>query len=78
MLILAENVSTAMTGKKLVAKKEQFSPLMELMLMVQSQRVDILPTSLSMNRKCFCNFGLGSSTFFLLCCTSRNFEMKYT
>jgi hypothetical protein len=33
MLILAENVSIAMTRKKLVVKKDQFTLLMALMLM---------------------------------------------
>lgn len=77
MLILAENVSIAMTRKKLVVKKDWFSLLMALMLMARLQRVDILATSLSMKGKYFCNFCLCSYIFCLFCYTSRNLEMNY-
>ena len=77
MLILAENVSIAMTRKKLVVKRDRFSLLMALTLMVPLQRVDILATSLSMKGKYFCDFCLCSYTFCLFCYTSRNLEMNY-
>ena len=77
MLILAENVSIAMTRKKLVVKRDWFSLLMALTLMVPLQRVDILATSLSMKGKYFCDFCLCSYTFCLFCYTSRNLEMNY-
>ena len=77
MLILAENVSNAMTGKKFVVKKDRLSLLMALMLMAQLRRVDILATSLSMKGKYFCDFCLCSYTFCLFCYTSRNLEMNY-
>lgn len=66
MLIRAENVSIAMTRKKLVVKKDQFSLLMALMLMARLQRVDILATSLSMKGKYFCNLSLFLYFLFIL------------
>lgn len=55
MLTHAEIVSTVMTGKKLIVKKEQSLLLTALTQMVQSQREDTLAILLSMKGKHFFN-----------------------